>query len=399
MRELFAGRRGLAAAGLLLGEFTAAMQALVLAAIMPRIAADLHGLELYGFAFGALLVASAVCMAFAGPLADRFGTWRILAVAFTLVGAGLLFSSLARTMSQFILARAIEGAGGGLDYAASLGAIAKLYPERLRPKMFALSSTMWVLPALIGPAAGALVASTLGWRWAFAGFIPLIVAAAAMMIPAMRAIPTPREAARPLDAVRMLLAREGPPLRYAAFVSFALLQAAFFGADAYVSLSLTAVRGLSLAAASVCVTMGALGWSLSSVLQPRLFSRVGGSRVVVLGTTIGIVAVVCLAAVAAGAPAAIAFPAWFAGGMGMGFAYPTLTLLALAGAAPGNEGTISSAALLAGSIGMASGVIACGLPITFARAGGYSLQTAVVASFTIAVVAALPLLPLARRLE
>jgi hypothetical protein len=85
--------------------------------------------------------------------------------------------------------------------------------------------------------------------------------------------------------------------------------------------------------------------------------------------------------------------------MGMGFAYPTLTLLALKDAPEGAEGTISSAALLAGSIGMAAGVTLCGLPVTIAHAYGRPLPWALVATFAIAFVEGLALLAVTPRLE
>ena len=43
--------------------------------------------------------------------------------------------------------------------------------------MFAVLSTAWVVPGLIGRAIAALVAAAVGWRWVFLGLIPLVIAA------------------------------------------------------------------------------------------------------------------------------------------------------------------------------------------------------------------------------
>ncbi|MDE2481508.1 MAG: MFS transporter [bacterium] len=395
MRQLFTGRRARVAAGLLVGEFTAATQALVIATIMPRIAADLHGYALYGVTIGALLVASAVGMAFAGPLADRFGTRRILGVAFALVGIGLLASSLAHSMPQLAAARALEGLGGGLDYAASFAAIAKHFEEEQRARMFAWLSAMWVVPALVAPSAGALIANSFGWRYAFAAFIPLVALAAALVLPALGALDERvRDDADALAALRLLFSRATFALRgtrHAAFVAFALLDAAFFGADAYVTLALTTAGRLSLGLAGLCVTLGALGWSAASAVQPTLYARYGARRVVLGGAACLASAALGMMAVASHAWVALAFPAWLLGGAGIGLTYPTLTLASLADADEGSEGAISSAMLLAGTIGMAAGVLACGIPVSLAAHASGQLDRALVASFALALVAALGL--------
>ena len=53
-------------------------------------------------AYAALFGASLISMAFAGPAADRYGTMRVLAVAFALAFAGLLGSMLAPSMATML---------------------------------------------------------------------------------------------------------------------------------------------------------------------------------------------------------------------------------------------------------------------------------------------------------
>lgn len=401
MRELFAGRRGRVAAGLLMGEFTTASQALVIATIMPQIARDLHGLAIYGFAFSALLFAQFVVTAFAGPWGDRYGPRRLLAIGFGLMLVGLALAAYATTMHMFILARVVEGVAGGIDYVTSFALIAKVFPEPMRPKMFALSSAMWVVPALVGPSFGAFIATAFGWRYAFFAFIPLIAIAAALVLPSLGELKPSEETVDAYAGLRMLFSRAtltcATP-RNTAFVAFAILQAAFFGADAYVALMLTQVRGLSLNWAGICITLGALGWSGAAALQPMLLTRLGSRHVILVGTLGGALAAVGMIAVDVGAPIALAFVAWLFGGAGIGLGYPTLSLVALSGANEGNEGTISSATLLAGMLGMSIGVAICGLPITIAEQMHTPLSRAVVWTFLIALSGIFVLAPLVRKL-
>src|SRR5215469_11963137 len=98
MLDVFAGRRGRVAAGLIVAEFTAACQALIVATVMPKIAADLNGLSLYGLAFASLYGATLLATAFAGPFADRYGIFRVVCIGYVLALAGLLGSMLAPSM-------------------------------------------------------------------------------------------------------------------------------------------------------------------------------------------------------------------------------------------------------------------------------------------------------------
>lgn len=368
---------------------------------MPKIAADLHGLGLYGFAYAALFGASLVAMAFAGPAADRYGTFRVLAIAYAFVFAGLLGSMLAPTMALFVGARALEGFGGGLDYVVSVAAIAKMFPPALRPRMFALISAMWVIPGLVAPALGALIASVLGWRYVFALFLPFVAISAALVLPSLGGMASNAREGDPLGALRVLFSSDTLRLRDArsvAIVAFGALQAAFFGADAYVSLVLTGVRGLSLSFAGACITLGVVGWTIGSSLQPRILERNGTRSIVMTSALLGVAAVCGMLAVVAGAPVVAALVAWTIAGVGIGLSYATLTLAAISGWPEGSEGTASSTTLLAGAAGSTLGVFLCGLPITIAHQIGAPLAAGLGWTFAIAMVLALALFTLGWRL-
>src|SRR6185312_10025658 len=216
---------------------------------------------------------------------DRYGLRRVLAIALGLLGLGLALVAVAPNMPAFLGARFVEGIGDGLDYAMSFAAIAKSFPDNLRTRMMSLNATMWVLPGLIAPGLGAYVATQAGWRWAFAGLLPLIVVAAALILPAIDQRPSSQRT-DPFGALRLLFSRATLLARgsmHASLFAFALLHAAFFGADAYIALVLVVVRGLSLEAASICITVAVLGWSATALISPSMQQRWGSARVVVVG--------------------------------------------------------------------------------------------------------------------
>lgn len=54
--------------------------------------------------------------------------------------------------------------------------------------MFAVLSSAWVLPSLIGPAIAGAVAENLTWRLVFVGILPILGLALALAVPAIGAL-------------------------------------------------------------------------------------------------------------------------------------------------------------------------------------------------------------------
>ena len=50
----------------------------------------------------------------------------------------------------------------------------------------ALLASMWIVPGLLGPPLGAVVAETIGWRWAFLVPLPAIAFATGLVMPSLR---------------------------------------------------------------------------------------------------------------------------------------------------------------------------------------------------------------------
>jgi len=184
-REVFAGARGRLTVGLLLLEALVAIEALIVATILPAVEQDLGGLFLYGWTFTAFTLASLGTVPIAGRMTDRLGPRKVLAATVVLYVGGLLIAALAPSMQVVVLGRFVQGIGGGGLYVVSLAVVAKTYPERIRPRVMALLASMWILPGLIGPLLGGLIAQTVGWRWAFLGPIPAIALGVLLVLPSM----------------------------------------------------------------------------------------------------------------------------------------------------------------------------------------------------------------------
>lgn len=438
-RELFQEGRGKLTAGILLVEFTVAIEALVVTAIMPAIKKDLGGLEFYGLVFTGFSLAALVASPVAGRAADRRGPVRPFLLFTGLFVAGTLLSGLATSMPLLASMRVVQGFGAGGAYTVSLVAVARSYPQSGRARVLALLAGAWIVPGLLGPSYGALIASTIGWRWAFFSIVPLTLVAAALALPALRRLPH-AETAGPhlplrwpiqlgagiaavmialsliswatlplliiglvaaLPALKRILpegafrAKRGMP---DAVDSIFLLLLAFIAGDYFIPLLLTAVRHRSLAEAGVVITLGTVSWSLGSWWQSRVVVRVPRPRLVMLGATMVAVALTAMLATIVGAPLAFTYLAWLIAGIGMGIAYPTLYMVVMESAGQGSEGQAVGAAAVGERLGLALGGGLGGACIAIATAAHAPLTVGLAGALSLALAGALASIALAPRL-
>ena len=152
---------------------------LALIAALSSIAEDLGQIGLLPWVFTAYLATSAIAVVVAGPVIDAIGVRR----TFRITGIWFLLSTLAAaaapSMPLLILARGVQGFGGGLLFAVALAAIGVGYPHELRPQAFAAQSVMFGIMGLGGPALAGVLLAFGGWRIIFIIQLPLAVIALA----------------------------------------------------------------------------------------------------------------------------------------------------------------------------------------------------------------------------
>ncbi|MCC4634049.1 MFS transporter [Xanthomonas dyei] len=374
-----------------------AFESLAVAAAMPTVARELNGLPLYALAFGGTLAASVVGMTAAGRWSDRRGPGGALGVGLLCFVIGLLIAGLAPSMPWLIAGRLLQGLGAGAYSVALYVIVGRLYPEALRPRVFAAFSAGWVVPSLIGPSISGLIVQHVGWRWVFLSVPLLAIPAGLMLWPALRgrswtnadpAAPTASLGWAIGAALGVLGVYLGgqlhgmtalgamlPPLLLTVYCAWQLLPAgtlrlarglpsvialrgiaaaAFFGFEAFLPLLLSRERGLTPLLAGVALSVGALGWFSGSWYQGH--SRAGWSRPRLLKTgallmTLGIV--IGAGAVWPAIPVPLAVAGWALTGLGMGLVYPSLSVLTLALSPPAQQGANSSAMQLSEAIAVA----------------------------------------------
>jgi MFS family permease len=434
-------RRGLTT-GLLLTVTFIASEALAVITVMPLVARDLKGLSLYGWVFSAFFLGSLVGIVVAGRDADRHGPARPYVVGVVLFASGLGVAGFAPSMAVLVIGRVLQGFGAGATPAVAYVAIGRSLPESLRARMMAMLSTAWVVPGIAGPALAAEVAHIFGWRWVFLGLVPLVALAGSLALPALLRLGPPEAppatehrvfdgvrtavgsglllgalasrdillgvglgaaglavgfpALRRLLPVGTLLGRSGLP---ATILSRGLLTFAFFGADAYVTLTVTTVRHHSIVMAGAVVTVSTLSWTAGSWVQARYNERWEGRTLIRIGLA-------CILAGTAGmalqlhhgVPVAEGFVAWAVAGLGMGLSYAPLSLMMLRAAPAGREGWASASLNLADVLGTALGVGAGGAAVAAVARDRLPVSHGVAIAFAAAACGGLLALVISRRL-
>ena len=193
-----------------------------------------------------------------------------------------------------------------------------------------------------------------------------------------------------------LSARRGLP---ATIASRGLLTFCFFGADAFVTLTITIIRHRSPVFAGVAVTGSTLAWTAGAWIQARLNSRWEARRLVRLGLTVVIVGIAGLGLLLSGhVPAATGIAAWTVAGLGMGMCYAPISLLMLREAPAGREGWASAALNLADVLGSALGIGLGGTAVSAAAGLGLPIAAGVAVAFALAATAGIAALAISPRL-
>jgi MFS family permease len=428
--------------GLVLTITLVAFEALAISTVMPVVSDDLGGLGLYGWVFSGFFLGNLLGIVVAGQAADQRGTAVPFLVGLVLFSAGLCLGGLAPSMGVLVGARVLQGIGAGAIPAIAYATVGRCYPAALRPRVFAVFSTAWVIPGLVGPAASSAIEEALSWRAVFLALLPFVVLAGVIAIPELTGAPAADPDAAPVPDRRgpaivltiavalVLLAISGPPWWVAApllvvaapaavrtFIALVppgtlrlapgmpaavlvrgILTFAFFGADAYVSLTFQDVRDQPTWVAGVALTGATLGWTTASWIQQRWILTAGPRRVVATGFTFLAVGIAGMIVALGSLPIVLCIASWSVAGFGIGLAYSPLSVTVLGLAAPGQEGTASSSIQLADVLGVALGAGLGGAFVALGDAQGWATSSALAFAFPLTCAVALAGIAASRRL-
>lgn len=395
-----------------------AFEATAVNTAMPVAAGELDGFGLYAFAFSGYFTTTLFALVVSGQWCDRSGPLRPLFTGIAVFGAGLLVAGAAPGMWIFVGGRALQGLGGGLVIVALYVVVGRAYPERLRPSVFAAFSAAWVLPSIVGPLVAGAVTQHIGWRWVFLAVPALILLPLAVMGPALRRSEKEQPllggaafdrrrtglaamaavgagllqyAGQRLDLPGLLPAAVGAALLLPAVLGLlpagtlragrglptvillrGVAAGAFFAAEAFIPLMMRTERGLSPTLAGLTLTSGGLSWALGSWIQGRPGAERYRTVMIRGGFVLTAVAIAGAALVLVPAvPAWVAAVAWGVGGIGMGLAVASISVLMMKLSTPEDAGANSASLQVSDALG---NVLLMGLAgVLFGALGGGSV--------------------------
>ncbi|MFL9884564.1 MFS transporter [Paraburkholderia agricolaris] len=165
--------------GIGLVNMLVALDQTVVSTALPSIVAELHGFEYYAWIASAYLLASVVTVPVFGRLGDYFGRKRFVIAAVITFTVASVLCGVANDMLFLVIARGLQGVGGGMMVGTAFASIPDLFPDpRARVRWQVVMAAAYGIGTAAGPSLGGWMSEHWGWRSTF--LINLPVGAAAL---------------------------------------------------------------------------------------------------------------------------------------------------------------------------------------------------------------------------
>src|SRR5215469_12927162 len=123
------------------------------------------------------LVSNAIMLPATGWITRRFGRKRLLMISILLFTAASMLCGIALNMPMLIVARVLQGVGGGGMQPLAQSILLESFPARDHGKAMAVYGTGIVVAPVIGPTLGGWITDSYSWRWIFYINLPVGVLA------------------------------------------------------------------------------------------------------------------------------------------------------------------------------------------------------------------------------
>ncbi len=157
--------------GLLL--LLASLDQSIVSTALPTIVADLGGLDHLSWVVTAYILTSTIVAPLYGKLGDLYGRRNTIFVSVAVFLAGSALCGVAGSMMFLIIARAIQGLGGGGLFVLALSVVGDAVPPRERGKIQGVFAAVFSTSSVLGPLAGGWISQNLDWHWIFFINLPL----------------------------------------------------------------------------------------------------------------------------------------------------------------------------------------------------------------------------------
>lgn len=154
--------------------FMEGLDSTIINTALPQIANSLHIYPLdLKLALTVYLLVAGFIIPISGWLSDRFGSKVILSAALLLFSAGSVFCGFAHSLSDLIIARIIQGAGGALSLPVGRLLLVRTFSKTDFIHAMTLTATFGLLGPAFGPLVGGTLTSYVSWRAIFFVNLPI----------------------------------------------------------------------------------------------------------------------------------------------------------------------------------------------------------------------------------
>ncbi len=162
------------AGSVMLATFMEVLDATIVTVSLPHIAGNLSATnEEATWVLTSYLVSNAIILPASGWLALYFGRKRLLLISVTLFTLSSFLCGVAPTMTMLVLARVLQGIGGGALQPLAQAILLESFPPAKRGQAMAAFGVGVIVAPVIGPTLGGWLTDTYSWRWVFNINIPI----------------------------------------------------------------------------------------------------------------------------------------------------------------------------------------------------------------------------------
>lgn len=166
--------------GALTGLALSALDTTIVNTAMATIVGELGGLRSYTWIGTSYLLTTTAATPLFGKLSDVYGRRLLFQVAIAVFMLGSLACGLAQDMTQLVVARALQGVGGGGLFALAFTILGDVVSPRERGRYVGYFTAVFTVASVVGPLLGGFFVDVLHWRWIF--LVNLPIGAVAMVV-------------------------------------------------------------------------------------------------------------------------------------------------------------------------------------------------------------------------
>jgi EmrB/QacA subfamily drug resistance transporter len=151
-----------------------ALDQTVVGTALPTIVSELKGFELYAWVATSYLLTSVITVPIFGRLGDYYGRKPFVIASIVVFTAASVLCGAANNMLFLVIARGLQGVGGGMLVGTAFACIPDLFPDSVvRLRWQVLMSSAFGIANAVGPSLGGFLTQYYGWRSVFYVNLPV----------------------------------------------------------------------------------------------------------------------------------------------------------------------------------------------------------------------------------